>query len=398
LAGYTDGPVNGGTWTITSPVAATPTFSPAAGVYSSAQSVTISDATAGATIYYTTDGTTPTTSSPVFSGSLMISASETVNAIATASGYSESAVGSATYTIGSMTLVQRKIFTNVDCTPTCPAQTVTSTGSGNLLFMSTTNANTYISSISCSPSCGSWTLPGAVCQQATDASGNIDCGYVISSTAGATSVTVTMSGSSGTQEIFFREYHTTSSAGFHFDKLSSTTNGACTSCITPTLSPLAGANDVMIAGGSPGHAFTAMSSPYGDVDIDSGAETIIGDLLNTSSGTGATITQNISSPAALYTIGFTDSPALPGSTFSPVSGTYTTPQTVTVSNSVSGVTECVTTDGSTPTETGHVCSGGTTFTYTGPITVDSTTEIRVLPTLAGYTDGSINGGTWTITP
>ena len=45
--------------------AAAPTFSPAAGTYTSTQSVTISDATTGATIYYTTNGTTPTTSSSV---------------------------------------------------------------------------------------------------------------------------------------------------------------------------------------------------------------------------------------------------------------------------------------------------------------------------------------------
>jgi hypothetical protein len=58
-----------GVYTITSGgSAATPTFSPAAGTYSSAQSVTISDATSGATIYYTTNGTTPTTSSTKYTG------------------------------------------------------------------------------------------------------------------------------------------------------------------------------------------------------------------------------------------------------------------------------------------------------------------------------------------
>ena len=64
---------------------ATPKFSLAAGAYASAQSVSISDATSGATIYYTTDGSTPTTSSTRYASAITVSATETLSAIAVAS-------------------------------------------------------------------------------------------------------------------------------------------------------------------------------------------------------------------------------------------------------------------------------------------------------------------------
>jgi len=79
---------------------AAPTFSPPGGTYASAQTVTISSATAGATIRYTVDGSTPTASSPLYSGPISVPASRTVNAIATKSGSTDSAVSSASYTIG----------------------------------------------------------------------------------------------------------------------------------------------------------------------------------------------------------------------------------------------------------------------------------------------------------
>ena len=87
------------TYTINLPPAATPTFSPAAGTYTSVQSVTIADTTTGATIYYTTDGTPPTTSSTPYTGAITVSSSETIQAIAAATGYTNSSVASATYTI-----------------------------------------------------------------------------------------------------------------------------------------------------------------------------------------------------------------------------------------------------------------------------------------------------------
>lgn len=81
------------------PQVSTPTFSPAAGVYTSAQDVEISTTTDGATIYYTTDGTAPTTNSSVYSSAIPVSTTTTIKAIAVLANYDDSSVASATYTI-----------------------------------------------------------------------------------------------------------------------------------------------------------------------------------------------------------------------------------------------------------------------------------------------------------
>jgi N-acetylneuraminic acid mutarotase len=97
-SGSTTSALETAAYTITSP-AATPIFSVPAGTYITAQTVSISDTTSGAAIYYTTNGTTPSTSSTVYNGAITVSATETLEALATASGYSISAVATATYTI-----------------------------------------------------------------------------------------------------------------------------------------------------------------------------------------------------------------------------------------------------------------------------------------------------------
>lgn len=81
------------------PTCITPTFSPAAGTFASAQNVTISSETDGATIYYTVDGTEPTTESNVYSRAIPVNETTTIKAFAAKADYSNSAVASATYTI-----------------------------------------------------------------------------------------------------------------------------------------------------------------------------------------------------------------------------------------------------------------------------------------------------------
>ena len=100
-SGFTNGAVARAPYTIT-PALPTPTFSVAAGNYSTAQTLTITDAVPGTTIYYTTDATMPTTSSPQYTGPITLSSSEAVAAIASAPGHGNSAVGSELYLINSV--------------------------------------------------------------------------------------------------------------------------------------------------------------------------------------------------------------------------------------------------------------------------------------------------------
>ena len=99
LSGWTTSSVSSGAYTITGTVAA-PTFSPSPGTYATAQSVTLSTTTPGATIRYTTDGSTPSeTVGTVYAGPIAVASSVTIRAVAYLSGWTTSSVSSGAYTI-----------------------------------------------------------------------------------------------------------------------------------------------------------------------------------------------------------------------------------------------------------------------------------------------------------
>jgi len=98
-AGMTNSAVASAAYVINLLQVSTPSASPVAGTYSSAQSVTLSTSTSGATIYYTTNGSTPTTSSTRYTGAISVSQNTTVKAIAVKAGMTNSAVASAAYVI-----------------------------------------------------------------------------------------------------------------------------------------------------------------------------------------------------------------------------------------------------------------------------------------------------------
>ena len=65
---------------------ATPTFSPVAGIFDEAQTVTINCATEGVEIHYTTDGTDPTAASELYEEPILIEQSTTLKAVAIVDG------------------------------------------------------------------------------------------------------------------------------------------------------------------------------------------------------------------------------------------------------------------------------------------------------------------------
>ena len=177
---------------------------------------------------------------------------------------------------------------------------------------------------------------------------------------------------------------------------------------TPTFSPVAGsygpAQTVTISDSPSGatlcytvNGSTPTAATPGTCDSNGGVEFTYSSAITVSStetvnaiGTLASYT-NSSVGSATYTI----NGSAPTPTFSPVAGTYSGSQNVTISDSLGGATICFTTDGSTPTANGAgVCTHGSTYSATVAVTVSMT--IKAIASESGYSDSSVASGTFTI--
>ncbi|HUE43826.1 MAG TPA: chitobiase/beta-hexosaminidase C-terminal domain-containing protein [Candidatus Sulfotelmatobacter sp.] len=137
--------------------ASAPLFSPAPGTYTGTQSITLTDATPGSTIFYTTNGSTPATtaggSTLQFSATnpISVAASETLKALAAAPGFTTSAVSSAAYTINALQAAPTPTISPVTGTYTA-AQTITITDPGATIYYTidgsapSTNSTKYTAS------------------------------------------------------------------------------------------------------------------------------------------------------------------------------------------------------------------------------------------------------------
>ena len=124
-----------------------PVFSPKGGTYTASQNVTLTSKTEGATIYYTVDGTVPTTSSKVYSGSISVTGKATIKAFAVKKGMTNSTLATATYSISSMAN-KSTTGTTYPKTSTSKSKAKTSTYGNSTISKSSTSKSTSKSAYS----------------------------------------------------------------------------------------------------------------------------------------------------------------------------------------------------------------------------------------------------------
>jgi hypothetical protein len=324
--------------------AATPSFSLTAGKYSGAQTLAVTDSTAGAAIYFTTNGSTPTTASALYAGPISIAVSETVQAAAIAPGGSLGSIASAAYTI-----------TGVTAVPVISPAPGTYFGAQTISIADATpNAVIYYTVNGRAPNSSSTVYSGPI---AISSNSNVQA---VAQTSGYSSSSL-------------------ASSSYFFP--------AATPVISPAPGTFLTVQSVTISSSTPGASIyyttngtlpTTGSIKYTGPMAVSANETIqaISVLTGMNNSSAASSAYVITLPA-------------PAPTFSPVAGTYLKAETVSISCSTKSAVIYYTTDGTTPTTASTV--------YTGPLSVGSNETISAIALAPGSSNSPAASAVYTIT-
>jgi hypothetical protein len=386
--GYSNSNVGFAGYVINIPQTVTPTFTPAAGSYTATQTVTIGDATPGALIYYTTNGSTPTAASTLYNGPITVAGSQVVEAIAIGAGDSPSAAGMAAYSItlpftGPVVVQQCNNFVQFGNSISC---TLNAVGAGHTLVIGIANL--------ASGQAGTITASSGVPALAiTD--GNMLSAWVLPNTsAGSNTITYSL-GSSSRIWLSVVEFENTTASpldGVAQANLSTSWQGSgflnTPNFTTSTASDIlwsfcSGSQGIPTVGTAPA-AWSGLPSPAsGSLLVETANANTPGSYYGQCSGNEGEIISLALMPAAVMV-------QSPSPSFNVASGTYTTNQTVTIFDATPGATIYYTTNGTAPSPASNV--------YSGPITVSSTETVQAIATSSTTTQSPAASAAYIINP
>ena len=403
-SGFVDSAVTSATYTIKIPQVAAPSFSPVVGTYTSAQNVTITTSTVGATISYTTDGSTPSeTAGTIYSGPVNVSATTTLKAIAYESGFTDSTVTSATYTIGTVQMfsleAENLVYTANGATAS--VQTDVNSSGGKWIELAATAAGPSISYAIPSIPAGTYQLQmewkgntsRGILQLSVDGTNlgstldqysakqsypTTTFGNVTFSSTGTHTIVLTVTGKNPSSSSYFLSADKFTFGGQVAAPSFSPAGGTYTSAQTVTITTAASGAIIRYTTDGSTPSETAGTIYSGPVSL--GVTTTLTAIAYESGFTDSAVT------SAAYTINI---PQVAAPSFSPAGGTYTSAQTVAISTATDGAIIRYTTDGSTPSET-----NGTI--YSGPVRIGVTTTLTAIAYESGFTDSAVTSAAYTI--